>query len=61
MGDAAEYSDYSNVSMVEDMSEVLGDRLEIVQDARYDYDVWVQDEFELSSMLGAESPDGPRH
>lgn len=49
------YSDYSNVAMVDDMSEILGERLKTVSDAKYDYDVWVQDEFQLSSMLGAES------
>ena len=49
------YSDYSNVAMVNDMSAVLGDRLELVSDSRYNYDVWVQDEFELSSMVSGES------
>jgi protein-arginine deiminase len=49
------FSDYSNMDMVDDMSEILGERLKKVNGSRYDYDVWVQDEFELSSMVSAES------
>ena len=49
------FSDYSNMDMIRDMSEVLGDRLVTVNAAKYDYDVWVQDEFELSSMVSGES------
>jgi hypothetical protein len=49
------FRDYSNAKMVSDMEAVLGDRLFDVNAERYDYDVWVQDEFEWSSMVSAES------
>jgi len=41
---------YSNYTMVKKMSEVLGDRLVKVSPVDFDWDVWVEDEFEMTTM-----------
>ena len=46
---------YSNGAMVAALGEVLGDRLIEVNPAPYDYDVWVQDEFEMATFTSPES------
>ena len=48
---------YNNISMVQAMQSVLGDKLTQVPEENYDYDVWIQDEFEWAT---ARSSDGGR-
>lgn len=48
---------YENQAMVGVYREVLGDMVELVDDYRHDFDVWVQDEMQLGSLT---SPDGQR-
>ncbi|HEY0139237.1 MAG TPA: protein-arginine deiminase family protein [Nannocystis sp.] len=48
---------YNNSSMVQAMQAVLGDKLTRVPEDDYDYDVWIQDEFEWAT---ARSSDGGR-
>lgn len=46
---------YNNGHMVAELAEALGDRFVPIPAGTYSGDVWVQDEFELSTVLG---PDG---
>ena len=48
---------YNNSSMVQAMQDILGDKLTQVPEGDYDYDVWIQDEFEWAT---ARSSDGGR-
>jgi len=48
---------YNNASMVQAMESVLGDKLTKVPEENYDYDVWIQDEFEWATTR---SSDGGR-
>lgn len=43
--------DWNNADMLDDYAAVLGDRLTRISASTYDFDVWVQDEFEFASLI----------
>ena len=49
---------WHNEAMVDAYSSLLGDRFEVVRAQRYEYDPWVQDEFEWATLYGPDNEMG---